>query len=180
MEPFATSYDLETKLQADFTVAQAAAAEQALEQASGMFRELSGQTIYPVQTDVVRSWYGVSASRLFLPHPAVIPVTVASVAVDGDELDAADWRIDEIHSLTRTSGVWRGDVTVTYAHGFDSPPQAVVGVVLSVVARTFDNPAGVTQETVGPFNRSFGNAAVQGWRPDELRVLDQFRKVAFL
>ena len=180
MEPFATSHELEARLQATFTAGQHTAADDALRRASDTFRELAGQTIFPVQTDVTKVWYGVSASRLFLPHPPVVPVQVGTVTVNGDVLDPAEWRVEESHSLVRVSGSWQGDVEVVYQHGFASPPQSVAGVVLSLVARTFDNPSGLTQETAGPFNRSFGNAAVQGWRAEDLRVLDLFRKVAFL
>lgn len=38
-------------------------------------------------------------------------------------------------------------------------PDGVVGVVASMVERASRNPDGVTQETAGPFNRSFGSTA---------------------
>lgn len=38
-------------------------------------------------------------------------------------------------------------------------PDGVVGVVAAVVVRALRNPQGVTQETTGPFNVSYGPAA---------------------
>lgn len=43
----------------------------------------------------------------------------------------------------------------------DDVPDAVAGVVASMVERATRNPAGVTQETAGPFNRSFGAVAAE-------------------
>ena len=41
----------------------------------------------------------------------------------------------------------------------DGVPDGVRGIVCAVVARAVGNQDGVTQETVGPFNRSFGAQA---------------------
>jgi hypothetical protein len=178
VEPFATTHELASKLQTEFTVDQHVSADLALEGVSATVRELSGQTIWPA-AETSRTWLRVSAWKLFLPHPPVVPVTVESVTVDGDLLDEADWRIDDVHGLSRTSGAWSGDVTVVYTHGFDDPPQSVRDVVLDVASRRFVNPTGLTQETEGPFSRSFGPAAGQGFRVDELQVIDRFRATAF-
>lgn len=43
----------------------------------------------------------------------------------------------------------------------DDVPGAIPGVVVAMVDRATANPAGITQETTGPFSRSFGPDASQ-------------------
>ncbi|MCZ7528849.1 MAG: hypothetical protein M5U14_22220 [Acidimicrobiia bacterium] len=43
----------------------------------------------------------------------------------------------------------------------EDPPAQIPGVVCAMVERATRNPAGVVQETAGPFTRSFGRDAAQ-------------------
>lgn len=176
MEPFADVSDYETKMRVVLSADEAASVEQHLEGVSDLFRRRCGQTVWPPQNLTFgwrRLWW---VQRLFLPHPPSIPLTVTQVTVDG--VPYAGWTLDRTYALVSDDRLgWSGDVEATYTVGFDVPPPSVRDAVLNIASRAWSNPYGVTQETEGPFSRSFGTAAVQGWRSDELELVNHFRAV---
>lgn len=100
--------------------------------------------------------------RVFLPHPPVIPVTVASVTVDGEAL--AEWTHDEAsHSVMRSDGAPWGEralVDVTYTHGFDETPGNVLLICLQAAARAYGNPYGYASESIGQWSGAVPAASV--------------------
>ena len=112
-----------------------------LESASAIIRNHCRQTFDLVEDDEVEL-RGTARSRLLLPERPV--VSVASVTLDGDTLDA------DSYSRVR-DGLWRqngwGDestlVQVTYTHGFaEGTPamETLKAVCLQVAARAAANP----------------------------------------
>jgi hypothetical protein len=176
VEPFATADQLATRLQTTFDADQLAAAEQAVTLVSDTFRDRTGQTIYPTEQHTAIFRRATAIPTLWLPHPPAIPVTVDTIEVDGVAVASDLWIVDRDHAIRRTAGSWSGDVEVVYTVGFDDPPGALAQTVLDIVVRGWGNVFGVTQETVGPFSQSFGSPSVQGWRPDELAMLDRYRQ----
>jgi hypothetical protein len=176
VEPFATADQLATRLQTTFDAHQYEAAEQAVELVSDTFRERTGQTIYPTEQHTATFRRAVAIPTLWLPHPPAIPLTVNSIEVDDVAVAADLWIVDRDHAIRRTLGTWTGEIEVVYTVGFDEPPGALTQTVLDIVTRGWGNTFGVTQETVGPFSQSFGAPAAQGWRPDELAMLDRYRQ----
>ena len=175
MDPFATAAQLATRMKTTFDQATEAAAVQQLTTVSDTFRDLTGQTVWPKVASATRTWQGARGPVLWLPHPPAIPVDIVTVTVNGETLDEDAWRLDMYHGLHLTStGGWNGIVEVVYDHGFDDPPGSIVQLVLDIVQRRMANPVGATQETAGPFSQSFGPAAAQGWRPDELKIADRY------
>lgn len=73
----------------------------------------------------------------------------------GGERTQADARLADASEIVRAyAGVtWLNDDETALA---DDVPGQIVGVVASMVERASRNPGGVTQETAGPFGRSFG------------------------
>lgn len=75
----------------------------------------------------------------------------------------ADTPTDQLEALLNdASALARSHANRTWVDGgglLSDVPDGVVGVVAAMVARSLINPTGVTQETTGPFNVSYGAAA---------------------
>lgn len=66
--------------------------------------------------------------------------------------------------LGRASAIVRafaGKTWVDDQNALEDVPEDIPGVVVSMVERATRNPDGYTQETAGPFSRSFGSEAAQ-------------------
>jgi hypothetical protein len=74
-------------------------------------------------------------------------------------------------------------VDVTYTHGSNTVPAAVVAVACQMAARSFGRPAdstGVVQESIAGYSYSVGAAAAAGpagMLADERTILDRYRPV---
>jgi hypothetical protein len=177
VEPFADVSDYVGRTQTELTAAQDVTVDQRLRQVSDEFRWKCGQTVWPQETRTLTFRRLQYVQRLFLPHPPAIPLTVDSVTVDG--LLYAGWTLDRTHTLVSDDVLgWSGNVQVDYTVGFVEPPAAVQGLILDRVERSMANPTGAVQETEGPFSRSYGSPTLQGWRQDELDLIERFRAVA--
>ena len=152
---FAEYTDVESILQAKFDVSDMQTAQQAIRLATGDIRGWTGQHISPPQEDLYVE-HVVRASRVFLPHPSAIPVTVSTVEVDDVELDASDWRLDRHNTVVSEFGTWTGKVAVTYTHGFDDPPEDVVSVTVKLALRTLSNPVSHQSIKLEGFSATWG------------------------
>jgi hypothetical protein len=112
----------------------------ALDVATSLIQNYTGQTIFLVEDDVVTLY--PCNHRVLLPELPV--VAVASVTSDGDAVD---------HTL-RSSGVleldgsWSTSIEVTYDHGYETIPYAIVMACVEL-ANGISTPvtSGVSSET---------------------------------
>lgn len=149
MAQLAAAGDLATRLDATFTPTQTSRADDLLRRASdvvdGYCRAVSFERVVDDTVALAGTW----ERRLWLPGGPV--ESVASVmtdgAVDTHWAAAKGW-------LVRRAG-WNGPDsvwTVTYTHGYLTPPGDVVEVVLAMAARVFVNPGGLEQERAGAWS----------------------------
>lgn len=129
-----------------------------LEQAEALVRGFCGWHIAPSRTETNAVLRGSGQQVLLLPSLHVTAVT--SITDDTTPLVVEDDYIwSEAGVLTR-SGLWgTASVTVTYTHGYISPPADVVAVVQAVAQRAVDNPGSIGREQAGPYSRQFATAA---------------------
>lgn len=91
-----------------------------------------------------------------LPPLAVeADVTGRAPDLDIDE-DQVELLLGDASALVRA---YAGRSWVDDEGQLDGVPDGVVGIVASMVIRALRNPSGVTQETTGPFNVSYGSSA---------------------
>lgn len=104
--------------------------------------------------------------------PAMEVTAVASVLVDGVEQSIIRWSSNGV--LEVPARHLRRGLVVTFTSGYDSPPEDVQGVVLSIAARSADTLTGVTRESAGPFTieRAAVGASLVG---DERLALAPYR-----
>jgi len=87
--------------------------------------------------------------------------------------------VDRARSLLeRASEIVRAEAGRTWLDDdgklVDGWPKQLAGVVISMVERALVNPQGITQETAGPFSRSFGaNAASRLWMSQAEKLIVQ-------
>ena len=159
-----------------------------LQDASATVRDYCGQLFTLVEDDTIR--LPVKRRMVRLPQRPVIDVSAVTdinanpilfTWDNGDRLEVAH-NLDAWSFEQWASGIkW---VDVTYSHGYERIPDQVVAVVCSVALRAFGREAtetGVNQESIGSYSYGFGAAASAGplgLVPDEMRVLDRFRRQA--
>jgi hypothetical protein len=76
----------------------------------------------------------------------------------GDALLQAEARLRDASAIVRA---YAGETWLNDDGELEDVPDDIPGVVASMVERASRNPAGITQETAGPFARSFGSDASQ-------------------
>jgi hypothetical protein len=173
----ATISDVEARLGRPLTVAETAKADAWLNDASALF----------VQRAIQQFEVGESTVRLF-PKDNIVRLVQRPVMsiVSVEDINGApvDFTWDGFQSLYDLGTTL--PLKVTYEHGSDIIPEAVVAVVAGMVARTLsisgDAVAGVTQQTVGPFSQSYASWAVGGQimlSPAEAQVADSYRTKTF-
>lgn len=150
----------------------------ALETASGLVEAYLGQPVGLVEDDVV-TLDGTGARVVLLP---AYPVTaVSAVAVDGDpQAEGVDYEWSATGELRRRGGAWPAtlrSLSVTYSHGFDPVPAAIVGVVAAVAARIYDTPLSVRQESIGGYSVTYTGGGV-GLQAAEILILERYRRGA--
>jgi hypothetical protein len=180
-ELLATAEDLALFLDEDLDPARA---ELFLRLAGGEVRAATGNGFDFVEDEEI-ILDGKGTPVLLLPRIPVVDVSeVVELAYAGGtelELDPTsasspgfEWSEDGI--LRRLDGghfrrrfrAYR----VTYSHGFEAVPDAVVGVVIRCAARAFENPDGIRQETLGRYSYTLaGEQAGIGLYAPDLRDL---------
>lgn len=105
--------------------------------------------------------------------PTLNLLAVASVTVDGEELDPAGYRWTRRGQLYRSAPWPRwSQVLVECDHGYDPAPDVVRLVALSLGARYAGNPESMHIATVGSVQKTF---AVPELTTLELGLLDEYR-----
>lgn len=177
LAPLASIEDLEALLGRELTAAEQAQALLFLEYASDFIREYTGRSFEYRSNHLIRiqaDAHGI----IDLPDPPIHAVATVLDAEDDEEIDG--WRWDQMWRLSCIPA-WR-TCKVTYTHGFVDVPPAIVGVVASMAARQFINPAGIRQETVGAISVTyasvFGEAGAIGLSGMERQVLERYRDSA--
>jgi len=111
---------------------------------------------------------------LLLPETPVSDV--ATVEVDGEELDPDDYQWSADGYLRKLNGTWPTDlrsIEVTYTHGYATIPALIVSITAKLAGRMLDVPAAVRQETIGAYSVSYTPATLQA---DELVLLDTYKR----
>lgn len=114
-----------------------------------------------------------------LPAFASVSDLEARLGLDPDTLTGADLgraraALSDASALVRMEArqSWVDDVTGE----LDSPPDAIVRVVLGAAMRTYINPEGLVQETVGPFVKRLNEADTGVYLTKaELDIVRRFR-----
>jgi hypothetical protein len=68
--------------------------------------------------------------------------------------------------------------TVTYSHGYQTIPDDLRGVCLSLAARLMSNPTGVQQEAIGNVMTRYDRAGGAGLTDLENLIIDKYRRTA--
>jgi hypothetical protein len=155
MAALATVDDLVAVVGREFADTELTRVQRLLELASGLVRGECGQTLSAVTADTV-TLPGTWEADLLLPE---FPVTaVASVTIDSQPVDPADYAWNSYGTLYRACSTWGGPdaaVTVVYDHGYTAVPDDIVAVVCGVVNGQLTNPAGVRSESIGQRSVTF-------------------------
>jgi hypothetical protein len=188
MTDLATLSDVEATLGRDFTDAEENRMPRLLRDASASVRNYMRQDI-TLATSTVR--LRIRNGRIRLPQRPVIAVTSVAT-VGGGPLMFSSWEgfdtITVSNSMLDTfawepfrNGIAVADVT--YTHGWSPVPDAIVGVVCSIVSRALGrNPAdaGMTQESIQGYSYQLGSAGAAGafgMLQAERDILDTYARV---
>jgi len=151
------------------------AAQQALDIASDTVRTYCGHSISQVLNDTV-VLDGTGTHTLILPAAPVNGID--SIEVDGEALEATDYKWSRKGWVRRTDGLlWPtlpGSIEIVYNHGFAVIPKAIVGVVLSLAGRIQDGSSGIKQETIGSYSVTYGDPSPV-LRANEQAALDAYK-----
>lgn len=188
MPALAKLEDLEALLGREFnTDAQRERAEAALRIATTRIQAEARQHFFLVEDDVVElhPQFG-RAYEISLPERPV--VAVGALTIDGSTI--ASYEVTRWGRVRATVGdlltpfpVANRDprkpalVTVTYTHGYADGeiPQELQDICLVVATRLLANPEGFTQEGMGQYQASYGDAAGVTLTQDEIRLLRRWR-----
>lgn len=121
---FATSSDLASRMQREFTEAEATLLDKLLADATAYLQREIGQHVYPQKTVTFTDW--PSSGWVDLPQWPVI--SVASVQRDGEAID-----FDERLGRVRVRGDEKVDVTFTY--GYAECPLDLVNLCCALVSQ---------------------------------------------
>lgn len=184
----ATATELESFLELDSGTIDTDRAELFLELAGGEVRAFTGRTFDAVEDEQV-ILDGTGTSVLELPEAPVRDVTEVLEAYGTDDVEALDgpdsaspvweWRASGV--LRRVDGGVFTDrsrwYAVTFDHGFAvAVPDEVRSVVLRMAARTYNNPDGIRQETIGRYSYTVaGEAAGMGLYAPDRRSIEHLR-----
>jgi hypothetical protein len=155
----ATLAELQLRLQGDVDLP---AAQAALDDATGTIQAACGWPIVATTATVVLDSCGTR--DLFLPTmwlTAVGPVTVNGASL----VTGVDFWWYATGRLRAASGRWpygARTVTVTFSHGYATPPPALRSLCLDLAAVTFRNPVGVRSYTVGAESVTYAGVGTPG------------------
>lgn len=154
---FASPADLAAYLQRPaFTAgAETTSAQLALDIASSVVRERTGQDFIVATSTVTLDTHGDEDVRLpQLPVTSVTSVTTrnrGSVTTTARTLNT-DYEVRGGRLRWVGIGAWPYEVTVTYTHGYATIPDDVRGATLAVAAEIYANPEGLSQSAIDDSN----------------------------
>lgn len=154
---------------AELAATIAATDDDRLMQAEAIVRSFCGWHIAPVRTEVAT--FTAYEDSLILPTLRLVDV-VRIVDCDGVIIDPAHYTAESYGVVRRaprgyfpanvsrftTEWSWAqrwGDLTVTFRHGYETPPFDVSGVVRGLALRIKNNPTGLDMQTRGPFSEKY-------------------------
>jgi hypothetical protein len=155
-EPFATAQEFADDMRIGLSANDAFTVEQRLAEASNAVRQECGWQIFPQITDDTFELDGPGGSNLLLPVNYV--TAVGGVNELGTDLtDGTDYEWSRHGVIVRGAGrpylSWtrrpRGITVSGVTHGYVVAPQAIKGLVIGMVGRTFDAPSGRIREQAG-------------------------------
>lgn len=190
MASLATPAQLAKRLKIPLAELDTAAAQQDLDDASGMVRAIGRQQFDFVAQETIELPGG--DRYLQLPQrPAVVNAQHPLTVVEIGDFSGLDLLLVEQRDFVRTGnqlergfpwymptrlqgwpwrrhlGVWAPRVRVTYSHGYTTIPDDVVAVVLDIAVQLYDNPEGVRSEQIDDYSVTYasevlGAATVEG------------------
>lgn len=184
---FATVGELQTYL-AQGTIDEAKA-ELALAGATAAIQAECQHRIFRIEDDT-KKLRGTWRSVLQLPEPPVEEVSTVTVTLAGvDEvLSDGGFHFTRAGLLYRESsalianqetyGYWggvKGEVEVTYTHGYSEVPGELKDLCLQVAARSFSSTSGVEREDIGVYSVSYGSADQPELSESEKRICRKYR-----
>lgn len=185
MAAFATPADLAAYL-ADSSWDESAALV-ALNGATAVIQNVTGQTIAAVAGDVVTLDPDPSGTVVLpqIPVTAVarVEILVPAPVAGADTwvtLDPGTYRWNSRGLLYLTRGNWQwpnqwDSVRVTYSHGYDPIPIELFTLCMDIAARTLDNPYKYNATSVGGVSTGMGTGgAGVTLRDTELVVMDRY------
>jgi hypothetical protein len=186
-DPLATLEDVEARLGRPVTSEELTRIDAVLADVSARVRSYTGQQI---SLDTTTQRVPVRSGAARLPQRPVVDVDAVAdhhgnaIPFDWDGGDRVLLGLGILHSQFDWEP-WRSPlraVQVTYTHGHDPVPDAIVGVVASIAARTVVRSpadAGVVQESIDGYSYTVGQVGAAGGFglfPDERQILDRFRR----
>ena len=154
--PFANTFDLAAYLQRSTLMgSEAASAQLALDIASSVVRERTGQDFAVVTETITLDTYGAEDVRL--PQLPVTEIASVTTRERGSTITAArtlnaDYEVRGGRLRWVGLGSWPYEITVTYTHGYATIPDDVKGATLAVAAEMFANPEGLSQSAIDDSN----------------------------
>lgn len=170
--PLAETTDLDALLAGD--------AQAAIDRATSDVRGRCGWHVAPSLTETITVRAPFKGGRAVLFLPSLLVTAVDAVRVDGVTLDVNDYAWDETGRLALTGGgPFARDcvVEVDLTHGYATVPEDLQGLVLSLAARSKDDPKGnLVQVARGPFSEQYNPGGVAGFNPKaEADVIARYR-----
>lgn len=181
----ATTDDFQARLGRDLTDDETARAEALLADVSAAVKIRTTQTFELAETTVRLR---IRRDGVRLPQSPVHGVT-AVTDIDGNDISFEWDGLDRVALTNRTLAVDFADictpvtvVDVTYEHGYEDVPEAIIGVVCSIALRAFGvapTDAAYSQESIDGYSYTIGSAGAAGpfgVLPYEAEILDAYRK----
>lgn len=154
---FATTTDLAAYLQrTGFGPAEVASAQLALDIATAVVRERTGQD-FTIKTNDVITLDTYEDRDVVLPQGpvtavgAVVTRNLGSTTTTTRTLNT-DYEVRGGRLRWVGAGTWPYEVTVTYTHGYATIPDDVKGATLAVAAEIHANPEGLSQSALDDSN----------------------------
>lgn len=182
MAALITLDDLEVR---GVTFSDPSRADAVIADVSASIRAYTGQEFDLVEDDEVR--LRVRNATVRLPQRPVVEVS-AVADTDGNSLEFT-WDSGDVIALAAFDSLRYFEVEpfryrdrwidVTYTHGYETVPEDIVAVACSLAASALSRDAGalgVTQESAGPFSRSFGDPSPMSLGIGDRTTLDRYRR----
>lgn len=173
--PLATVADLEAFLGTTFD--DPTSAELAIDIASNIVKNYCGHSILKVLNDNI-FLDGSGTTLLLLP---AFPVNgIDLIEIEGEILENTKYKWSKKGWVVRTDGLlWPSQpntIEIIYNHGYDTVPDAILGVVLSLSSRIVEQPSGIKQETIGSYSVTYNDPSPT-LRANEQSVLDYYKVI---
>lgn len=175
MATFATEAQLEAYAQRSI---DATLAQFALDVATSLIQNYTGQTIFLVEDEVVTLY--PRSHEVLLPQLPV--VAIDSVVSDGDPVEY----VHRGSGVIDLEGSWTDSVTVTYTHGYATIPFAIVMACVQTAAAltTPTTTPGMASETeaIDDYRHTvtFSGTSGGSLSRDTMRMLDAYRHKALV